>query len=153
MNFRSAFVVAIVAAALAFAPAAYADAVYHSEHLSLTPVAGAPLRSGFVENIHANGPTVYAHEVYALNGARPGTAYDVTLLLYPLDPSCSGSAVAIPEITLTTNRAGNAVGVNTFDVATVDSFGIRHATHGISWRVVGADGSTYVTRCTSVTLD
>ena len=45
-------------------PAAAADSVYHSEHLRLTPVAGAPLRSGFVENIKAEGPRVYAHEIF-----------------------------------------------------------------------------------------
>jgi hypothetical protein len=141
------------AAALIVVTAAYGDRVYHSEHLALTPVGDAPLRSGFVENIHANGPRVYAHEVYALNGATPRTSYDVTLLLHPLDPTCSGSAVEVPEITLTTNAAGNAVGVNTFDVATVDAFGIRHATHGISWRFVGTNGDTYVTACSAVTLD
>src|SRR4051812_30264200 len=119
---RRAVVIACLAAALTFAPSAFGDAVYHSEHLALTPVGDAPLRSGFVENIHANGPQVFAHEVYALNGASPRTTYDVTLLLYPLDPSCSGSPIAVPEITLRTNAAGNAVGTNTFDVATVDAF-------------------------------
>jgi hypothetical protein len=140
-------------AALAVVPSAQADSVYHSQHLALTPVGDAPLRSGFVENIHANGPQVFAHEVYALNGATPRTDYDVTLLLYPLDPTCSGSPIAVPEITLTTNAAGDAVGVNTFDVATVDAFGIRHATHGIVWEVVGSNGDTYVTACSAVTLD
>ncbi len=55
------------------APLAAADAVYHSKHIALNPIAGAPLRSGFVENIHADGPQVYAHELYVLNGAEPDT--------------------------------------------------------------------------------
>jgi len=38
------------------APPAAADRVYHSEHLGLTSVGGLPLRSGFVENIKAEGP-------------------------------------------------------------------------------------------------
>jgi hypothetical protein len=68
---------AAVAAAL-LPPAAAADSVYHSEHLRLTPVAGAPLRSGFVENIKAEGARVYAHEIFVLNGAGARTTYKVT---------------------------------------------------------------------------
>ena len=66
----------------ALAPAASADAVYHTEHLGLTPVGGAPLRSGFVQNIKAEGPTIYAHEIYVLNGAQPNTTYTVTNNFY-----------------------------------------------------------------------
>src|SRR6266542_5790344 len=84
-----------------------ADAVYPSQHILLHPVGDAPLRSGFVENIHANGPNVYAHEVYVLNGALPNTTYGVTLLLHPNDPTCSGAALAVPTATLTTGVSGN----------------------------------------------
>jgi len=73
-------VVALAAAAGvigAFPPLATADRVYHSEHLSLAPLGRAPLRSGFVENIKANGPTVYAHEIFVLNGACPRSTYTV----------------------------------------------------------------------------
>jgi len=153
MRARIAVVLALVGTALVFSSAAQADAVYHSEHLALRALGDAPLRSGFVENIHANGAPVFAHEVYKLNGATPGTTYDVTLLLYVLDPTCSGSAVPVPETTFTTNAAGNAVGTLTFDLATVDAFGIRNATHGVTWEVVGTNGDTYVTDCSAVTLD
>jgi hypothetical protein len=152
MSFRLVLAAAIVAGGTAFVPAALGDAVYHSEHLALTPVGDAPLRSGFVENIHANGPNVYAHEVYVLNGALPNTTYSVTLLLHPNDPSCSGAAVPVPTATFTTGGSGNGRADAVFDVATVDTIGIRHATHGIIWTVSGG-GSTYVTVCTSVTLD
>jgi hypothetical protein len=60
---------------------AWGDAVYRSRHIALRPVGSAPLRSGFVENIHANGPTVYAMERYALVGAAPAAT--------PLLVSCS----------------------------------------------------------------
>ena len=50
---------------------ANADAVYPSQHIPLHPVGTAPLTTGFVENIHANGPNVYAHEVYVVAGAVP----------------------------------------------------------------------------------
>jgi hypothetical protein len=152
MSFRLVLAAAIVAGAAAIVPAALGDAVYHSEHLALTPVGDAPLRSGFVENIHANGPNVYAHEVYVLNGALPNTSYAVTLLLHPNDPTCAGAAVPVPTATFTTGVSGNGRADAVFDVATVDSFGIRHATHGIIWTISGG-GSTYMTSCTAVTLD
>jgi hypothetical protein len=152
MSFRLALAAVVVAGAAAIVPAALGDAVYHSEHLALTPVGDAPLRSGFVENIHANGPNVYAHEVYVLNGALPTTSYAVTLLLHPNDPTCSGAALAVPTATLTTGVSGNGRADAVFDLATVDAFGIRHATHGIVWTISGG-GSTYTTTCTAVTLD
>jgi hypothetical protein len=36
--------------------------------VAVVPVGGAPLRSAFVENLHANGSDVYAHEQYVLVG-------------------------------------------------------------------------------------
>ena len=66
---RYLFLLVAVAAALVSAQSAAADAVYHSEHMRLSPVGGAPLKSGFVQNIHPNGPNVYARERYVLNGA------------------------------------------------------------------------------------
>src|SRR5215213_11987920 len=72
------------------AAVASADQVYHSQHLALTPAGSAPLRSGFVENIKAQGPTVYAHEVFVLNGAPPDTTYIVTRHFFFLQPDCSG---------------------------------------------------------------
>ncbi len=149
MSFRLVLAAACVAGAAAIVPAALGDAVYHSEHLALTPVGDAPLRSGFIENIHANGPNVYAHEVYVLNGALSNTSY---VLLHPSDPTCSGAAVDVPTATFTTGVSGNGRADAVFDVATVDAFGIRHATHGIIWTISGG-GSTYMTTCRAVTLD
>ena len=48
----------VVALVVSMAAPAAADEVYHSQHLDLLPVGGAPLQNGFVENIHANGPQV-----------------------------------------------------------------------------------------------
>jgi hypothetical protein len=92
---------------VALAPAAIADDVYHSEQMRLAPVGSAPLRSGFVENIHADGPTVYAQEAYVLNHAIPDADYEVHLLAYPFDPTCGGTAVDFGFTTLSTNGAGN----------------------------------------------
>src|SRR5262245_52356703 len=121
-------------ALLATAPGAAADRFYHSQHLDLHPVGASPLDSGFVENIHANGPNVYGHEIYVLNGAAPNTTYQVTLLLYLFDPSCSTVPAAVPTAQLTTNGVGNGQADFVFrpsDVPTV----IRNATHGIRWTI------------------
>jgi len=141
-------------AGLAFvvlAPGATADAVYHSQHIDLQPVGSSPLRSGFVENIHPNGPQVFAHEVYALNGVEPKTTYQVTLLIYPFDPGCLAGASGIPTARLTTNAAGN--GRADFFIAPGDIPPVlRNATHGVRWTVTSA-GSAYETACSAVTLD
>ncbi len=71
LRFPAFMVAAAAVPVAALAPLAAADAVYHSEHLDLAPVGSAPLRSGFVQNIKAEGPNVYAHEVFVLNGAVP----------------------------------------------------------------------------------
>ena len=102
---RAAASLATTAVVLALAPGAVADDVYHSEHMPLTPVGTAPLRTGFVENIHADGPRVYAQEVYVLNGALPDADFEVHLLAYPFDPACAGTAVGFRFTTLTTNGA------------------------------------------------
>ena len=93
------------------APFAAADRVYHSEHLRFEPVGGAPLRSGFVENIKAKGPRVYAHEIFVLNGARPLATYTVTRNFFferiataPCSPSTSRPCGPTPPAT----RAGTS---------------------------------------------
>jgi hypothetical protein len=142
----------LAAIAVATAPA-HADSVYHSEHLTLAPVGSAPLRSGFVENIKAEGPVVYAHEIFVLNGAAPRATYTVTRNLFPFDSDCSGdNGVFASEVaTLTTNRRGNArddLFVRPEDVAGFEGV------HGVRWTVHNAGGVlAYQTACTAVTLD
>jgi hypothetical protein len=143
---------ALVAAALA-PPLASADQVYHTEHLALAPVGGAPLRSGFVQNIKANGPVVYAHEIFVLNGARPRSAYTVTRSFFPFDKRCSGKngVFASQVADLQTNASGNAkadVFVRPADVAGFEGV------HGVMWTVrIAGGGIAYQTVCTKVTLD
>jgi hypothetical protein len=142
---------ALVVAALAPSTAS-ADRVYHTEHLSFTAVGGAPLRSGFVQNIKAEGPNVYAHEIFVLNGARPKTTYTVTRDFFFLDPKCSGTVVFhSPVATLQTNASGNARGDVFVRPADVAGF---EGVHGVMWTVRQAGGAiAYRTRCTAVTLD
>jgi hypothetical protein len=140
------FVVAVLAS-----PAA-ADRVYHSEHLELTPVGGAPLRSGFVENTKAQGPRIYAHEIFVVNGAVPNATYTVTRNFF-FGPDCSGeNDVFKSEVAnLTTNASGNARGdakITPMDVAGFEGV------HGVLWTVRNAAGMVvYHTACTAVTLD
>jgi hypothetical protein len=140
-----------VTAVAAGAPLAAADAVYHSQHIALNPIGSASLRSGFVENIHADGPQVYAHELYVLNGAEPDTTYRVMLLLYPFDPSCLSGPTPIPTASFQTNPAGDGVGQFIFHPGDVPA-ALRGTTHGIRWEVTSGS-STYSTACWSVTLD
>jgi hypothetical protein len=128
-----------------------ADRVQHSQHVQLLAVGGSPLKGGFVENIHANGPVVYAHELYVLRGAEPNATYQVTINLFPFDPTCAGAPVLIPTTTLTTNRAGNGVARHTFAPSDVPP-AIRNATHGSYWTITSAT-SSYRTACGTITLD
>ena len=150
--FRRAHVaLVLVLVGVAFAPTALGDRVYHSEHLALAPVGGAPLRSGFVENIHPNGPNIFAHEIYALNGSEPNTTYQVTLFIFSsttCDPATLLAAVDTAQIQ--TNGSGN--GVADFFISP-DAIGDLHgATVGVSWTVT-SQTSSYETTCTTVTLD
>jgi hypothetical protein len=143
---------AVLVVAVLAAPAA-ADRVYHSEHLALTPVGGAPLRSGFVENIKAQGPQVYAHEIFVLNGAVPNATYTVTRNFFVFDPDCSGeNGVFTSRVaSLTTNAHGNARGDTKLAPEDVAGF---QGLHGVVWTVTNAAGAVvYQTACTAVTLD
>ncbi|MBD0282229.1 MAG: hypothetical protein ICV69_08560 [Thermoleophilaceae bacterium] len=149
---RVAVAASLAAIGVATTPA-HADRVYHSEHLELAAVGGAPLRSGFVQNIKAEGPLVYAHEIFVLNGARPRATYTVTRNFFPFDSDCSGDngVFASDVATLTTNRSGNARGdlfVRPEEVAGLEGV------HGVKWTVQNAGGAlVYRTACTAVTLD
>jgi hypothetical protein len=146
--------VAAAVGALLLPGFAAADRVYHSEHMPLVAVGGAPLRSGFVENIHANGPQIYAHEIYALKGAVANATYHVFLLVHLGDPGCDAStATDFGSTELVTNAAGNGTADRFIATATVPA-GIRNQTHGVRWEVRTPSGTlVYETACTNVTLD
>jgi hypothetical protein len=139
--------VAVTLAAAALAGTASADAVYHSERLDLKGVAGAP-GGGMVVNVHTNGPQVYAHEIYTLRQAVPGT-YQVILNVFPTSLDCTGMALAVPTATLETNARGN--GRADLKFTPEDVTGFRGMTFSLSWTVTGP--ATYVTSCTVVVLD
>jgi hypothetical protein len=142
----------VVLAAAALAPFAAADGVYSTEHLALTPAGDAPLRSGFVQNIKANGPEVYAHEIFVLNGAKPNTTYTVTRRFFGFDPKCTGGEGTDEMATMTTNAAGNAKADAFVRPEQVPA--AYRGKHGVLWTVADASKAIqYSTTCTEVTLD
>jgi hypothetical protein len=143
-------VLATAVVALA-APVARADSVYHSAHVPFAVVGDAPLRSGFVENIHANGPVIFAHEQYVVNGAEPNTAYDVVLLVFPGDTGCASAPVEIGTATIMTNGAGNGTAFHVF--APSDADGLHGLTVGGMWELRSGGVTEYATACGTIVLD
>ncbi len=148
-RFALGLMVTVIASAV-IVPAAAADSVYHTEMLPLAAVGGAPLRSGFVLNIKANGPTIYAHEIYVLDGAVPGETYTVTNNFYDAD-RCVGDFFPIDTALMTTGPRGNARADVFFVPADVEGL---EGIHGVIWTMRDSDGDlAYQTTCTAVTLD
>jgi hypothetical protein len=129
-----------------------ADGVYHTERISLHPIDDAPLRSGSVVNIHANGPNVFALERYLLNGALPDHEYEIALNVHAFDASCGGAAVEFFRLPIATNAAGNGqTKAPTIPPAAVEGLA---GEHGVNWIVYDDEGTAvYETGCEDVVLD
>jgi hypothetical protein len=144
--------VTALATALSIVAPAGADATYHAAHINLAPVAGAPLRSGFVENIHANGPNVFAHELYQLNGAEPNTSFQVVLSIWTGNTSCSGEpTLRLPTAVVATNAAGNGLADIVFTPDDAD--GLRGLTVSGMWTLSDGGSVFYATGCEVIDLD
>lgn len=128
-----------------------ADGTYHTEHLPLVPVADAPLRTGSVNNIHANGPQIYAREVYVVNGAAPLMTYDVYLLAYPTTDCSVAPILELMTASLSTNPAGNGQASTLFTPEDVAPF--PPGDYGVRWELRDGGAAIYATTCTTVTLD
>ena len=117
---------------------------------------GEMLRSGFVEDIHVNGPNIYAQEIYVLNGAKPGTTYQVSLHIYAHDTTCKTVSTddleAMTAPNLTTNAAGNGKAQAVFQPSGVPP-ALRNGTRGVIWTVSDSSGVAFNTLCTAVALD
>jgi hypothetical protein len=151
VRFGSAALVASVVACLLAAPAG-ADSTYHTAHIALAPIAGAQLRSGFVENIHADGPNIYAHKVYQLNGTEPNTDYQVVLSIWTANTSCSGEPpLQLPTAKVVTNAVGNGLADAFFTPEDAD--GLRGLTVSAIWTLWNGTTATYGTDCEVITLD
>lgn len=131
-----------------------ADAVYHTERLDMRSVGGAA-GSGFVVNIHPNGPIVFASERYALRGAESNASYTVWLMIDARAQACDFDGLAIPmKADLRTNAAGNGTSPADFFFRPE---GIppclRDASFPIHWEVTLDGTLTHTTDLTTVTLD
>jgi hypothetical protein len=101
----TAFVMTVVAASFGTQVAA---APFPAQHFDLSPVGGEPLRSGFAEVIHPDGPNIYARHVYQLHGARSDETYQVWVHIWTDDLGCAGpTPYHLPVAELATNSAGN----------------------------------------------
>jgi hypothetical protein len=140
---------ASTAALLAFTTSALADQTFHTLHAPLSPVNGEPLHQGWVNDIHMNGQINGAHEVYHLNGASPNTTYQVVIVFYANDTTCSTAPANVPTATLTTNAAGNANA--TFNFPAGPSGLVTH--NSAVWELVGPNGVAYATDCEVVDID
>ena len=144
--------VAVAVVALVIVPVAAGDAVYHAQHIALTPVATGEAGSGFVENIHANGPNVYAHEQYSLRQGLPLTTYDVVIhLSSATDTTCSAPFLVLTTASITTNVAGNGSAYHVFTPA--DAGPLRGATWRAYWTLETPAGVAYTTSCQTIVLD
>jgi len=140
----------ITLVALIGVPVALADQVFHTSHAAAHPVAGAPLHSGFVNDMHFNGVVNSAREEYHLNGAQPNTTYQVQLVIYG-DPTCAGSPFAtVPTATVTTNDAGNGNADATFPAGPANN---PPLSVGIVWQFIADGAPVYATDCVQVSVD
>lgn len=132
---------------LGVATDAHADGTYRTTRIPLTAAGGAP-GTATVVNIHANGPKVYAHELYLLRGATPGT-YAVTLHLYPTSQDCTGPVLLLPSASIVTNAVGNGFADVFFTPE--DAAGLRGLTVSVVWTFDGP--AAFSSACNVVTLD
>lgn len=103
------------------------------------------------ENVHANGPQIFALERYVLVGAAPSTEYQVTIKIYG-DPGATMSLGALPTVAFKTNGVGNGVGRVTLPLSGVDQ-----SLHGLTlylvWELTTGGAVAYHTPVSKVVLD
>ena len=82
----------------------------------------------------------------------PTRPIQVTLLIFPGDPTCAGEGVAIPTAELAIKAAGNGEAKARFFLADVPP-ALRGTTIGGLWQVSLDEVVQYTTACTAITLD
>jgi hypothetical protein len=135
-------------------PQVSADQTFHTERIPLTSVAGAPLHSGLVVDIHANGPQIFALERYVLGGAAPNAAYQVNSLLFLTNTACTGAPIVSPDTRLQTDVAGNGEAGIVITPAQIPA-SVHNTVISIIWQVVNLGTGTvdYETGCVVVAVD
>ena len=131
-----------------------AAASFPAQHFSLAPVSGEPLRHGFVEVIHPNGPQIYARHVYQLNGAGSNRSYDVVISIWTSSLACADAPdFVLPVAVVATNVAGNGQADVVHDPELLDALGRRGLTIGGNVTLLHEGTPAYTTACRVVELD
>jgi hypothetical protein len=145
---RLVLVLSSLAALAVFAAGASANGIFHTLTAPLSSVNGEPLQQGWVKDIHMNGNVNGAHEEYHLNGATPNTTYQVHIIFFSNDTTCSTTPADVPTAQLTTNGAGNANADFTFPASPPSP--VAH--DSAIWQLVDASGVAYQTSCQVVLI-
>jgi hypothetical protein len=147
-------VTAVLGAFGSLASEAQANQIFHTTHAGLHSVVGAPLRGGFVNDIHMSGAVNAAHEEYSLNGAEPSTSYQVALVGYA-STTCAGSPfLGLSTALFATNGSGNGNADFTFpqNSPPPPPHTVSGAV-GVIWQFLDSNGDpVYETDCVVVTF-
>jgi hypothetical protein len=147
----AALAVGVVAASSATAAAA---APSPAQRFALVPLADEPLRTGFVEVIHPNGPQVYAHHVYQLNGAQSDHSYEVVISIWTSNLVCAGDpAFVLPAAVVETNSSGSGEADVVFAPELLDALGLRGLAIGGNVTLFHDRSPAYATGCQVIQLD
>lgn len=151
---RRALALLAVGVVTASAATLAAAAPIPAEHFPLMPLGGEPLQEGFVEVIHPNGPQVYTHHVYKLNGALSDQSYQVVISIWTSNLTCSGDPqFVLPSAVLVTNASGNGEADAVFDPELVAALGLRDLTIGGNVTLVREGSPAYTIGCQVIQHD
>jgi len=151
---RRALALLAVGVVTASAATLAAAAPIPAQHFPLMPLGGEPLQEGFVEVIHPNGPQVYTHHVYKLNGARSDQSYQVVISIWTSNLTCSGDPqFVLPSAVLVTNASGNGEADAVFDPELVATLGLRGLTIGGNVTLVREGSPAYTIGCQVIQHD
>jgi hypothetical protein len=151
---RRALVLLAVVVVTASAATLAGAALLPAQHFPLAPLGDEPLQQGFVQVIHPNGPQVYAHHVYQLNGARSDQSYQVVISIWTSNLACSGDPqFVLPAAVLTTNASGNGQADAAFDPELLAALGLRGLTIGGKVTLLRDGSPAYTTGCQVIQLD
>ena len=151
---RRALALLAVGVVTASAATLAAAAPIPAEHFPLMPLGGEPLQEGFVEVIHPNGPQVYTHQVYKLNGARSDQSYQVVISIWTSSLTCSGDPqFVLPSAVLVTNESGTGQADAVFDPELVAALGLRDLTIGGNVTLLREGSPAYTIGCQVVQHD
>lgn len=158
MRFRGRFgcaLAVLIASVIAASSAVVASAApFPAQHFPLLPVGVEPLRDGFVEVIHPDGPNVYAHHVYHLNGARSHHSYQVVISIWTSNVECATDpAFVLPAAVVVTNGSGNGQADVVFAPELLDALGLRGLAIGGNVTLFQEGSPAYTTGCRTIQLD